>query len=74
VQEHAGRGVVDAGLLDTRRDAVDEAGRRRQRLGEGERARRVVEDGEIGERAADVCREATAGGDDRTAYRFSIGA
>ena len=54
VQEYPGCGVVGPRSPDARGDALHEARGRRENLAEGESAGRVVEDGDVGEGAADV--------------------
>src|SRR5262245_31494928 len=54
VQEQAGGSVVASRLLHSGIDAVDQAFRRRQGLAEAQIAGAVIEDGDVGERAADI--------------------
>ena len=54
VQEQSGIGIGGCGLLDPRGNALHEMVRRGERLAEAQPSGLVVEDRDIGERAADV--------------------
>ena len=74
VRERGHLREIDVSLLEDVENSLREIGRRRRGLREAEPAGSLVELDEIGERATDVCRDATAHGCrlDRPARRAAV--